>query len=115
MNNSKLRVIDESEYGLYVWKMPDGKWIGDDEGNYLCIASKKGDRTKMEALKKVAHDHLRNMGIIPQGGAAFLSGRRMVTDEEYEEQQMRARMGLVPDKYDVAALKEQAKYAKKHG
>lgn len=110
----KTTVVEESQFGLYVWAMPDGTWIGDDEGNYLCVAAQKGDRNKIAALKNVAHNYLRDMQMELVGGPVFLSGRRMLTDEEYEEQQMRARAGLVPDKYDVAAMKEQARYAKRN-
>ena len=113
--NVRSRVIQETNYGVYIWVMPDGKPVMDEDGNYLCVAAKQHDLTKIEALKRVAHYWIKNMGVEPCGNAVFQAGRRMITDEEYEEQEMRARAGLVPDPYDVAAIKETATYAKKHG
>lgn len=110
----KTTLIEESQFGLYVWAMPDGTWVGDDEGNYLCVAAQKGDRRKIEGLKYAVHNYLRDMQMEPVGGPVFLSGRRMIDDEEYEEQQMRARAGLIPDKFDTAAIREQARFAKKN-
>jgi hypothetical protein len=109
-----VRVIQETNLGLYVWEMPDGKWIGDDAGNYLSVPAQQGDRVKMEALKKAAHGYLRDIGIIPMGKPLFLPGRRQISDQEYEDQKARAAAGLVPDPFDDAALIETAKYAKRH-
>ncbi len=39
--NTKI-LQEESTLGIYVWEMPDGRWIGDEDGNYLSITSKKG-------------------------------------------------------------------------
>lgn len=109
-----MRVIEETNLGLYVWEMPDGKWIGDDEGNYMLIESVKGDAQKIMLLRDTAYDFLRNMGLEPQGRPRFLAGRRKVSDDEYEEMLMRQRAGLVPDKYDVAAIKEEYEFARKN-
>ncbi len=35
--------VEETTLGIYVWEMPDGRWIGDDDGNFLSITSKKGN------------------------------------------------------------------------
>jgi hypothetical protein len=48
------------------------------------------------------------------GGLKFISGTRPVSDEEYAEQEMRARAGLIPDKYDLGALYEERKYGKRN-
>ena len=29
------QIIEETTLGVYVWEMPDGRWIGDDDGNFL--------------------------------------------------------------------------------
>lgn len=99
------KAIEETNLGLYLWMMPDGRPVGDDEGNLLNIPSVKGDREKISLLEKA----IRSYGIT-EGRAVFLAGRRRVTDEEYEEQKARQRAGLVPDPYDVAAIKEQMTY-----
>lgn len=30
----------ETTLGVYVWEMPDGRWIGDDEGNFYQFLQK---------------------------------------------------------------------------
>ena len=46
-------VADKTKYGVYVWEMPDGKWVGDDEGHYMLIPSVFGDAEKIKILKKI--------------------------------------------------------------
>ena len=49
----KAKILDEeTRLGIYVWEMPDGRWIGDDEGNYLSITSTKGNRSRIDALAR---------------------------------------------------------------
>lgn len=81
--------------------MPDGRWIGDDEGNFLSITSMKGDRTKIDLLAR----EVRSYGIY-EGSPVFLSGRRKIDDEEYQYQQQRLKWGLVPDPLDIGVYKE---------
>jgi len=53
INNTKYKVLDEeSTLGIYVWEMPDGRWIGDDDGNFLSVTSKKGNRSRIDALAR---------------------------------------------------------------
>lgn len=93
---------DETSLGIYVWEMPDGRWIGDDEGNYLSVTSKKGNRAKIDALAKA----VRSYGIY-EGQPLFLSGRRKIDDEEFEYQKQRLEWGLVPDSLDIGVYKEE--------
>ena len=95
-------VIEEVDYGLYVWEMPDGTVVGDDQGNFLNVAAFKGDSVKMNMLV----NEVRSFGIT-EGRPRWLSGHRRVTDEEYEEQQQRLRWGLVPDVWDAPAMEEE--------
>ena len=101
IRNKKTTVIEESSLGIYVWEMPNGKWIGDDDGNYLSVTSKKGNRSKIDALAR----EVRSYGIY-EGAPLFLSARRKIDDEEFEEQQQRLRWGLPPDKLDIGIYKD---------
>lgn len=106
LNNKKTpRVVDEVSYGLYVWVMPDGRWVGDDEGNFLNIASMKGDPKRIAELVQAA----RSYGI-NEGGPVFLSGHRQIDDEEYANQKARMAFGLIPDENDIPALMEEARH-----
>ena len=99
---SKPVVIEEVNYGIYVWELPDGRVVGDDEGNFLNVAAFKGDSVKINMLV----DAVRSYGIT-EGQTKFLAGHRRVTDEEYEEQKQRLKWGLIPDEYDAPAYAEE--------
>lgn len=94
-------VIEEAPYGLYVWEMPDGRWVGDDEGNFLNISSMKGNQKRIAELTAAA----RSYGIT-EGKPVFLSGHRQIDDEEYETQRQRLMFGLIPDEHDIPAFRE---------
>lgn len=109
MDLGKLKsttVKEETRLGIYVWEMPDGRWIGDDDGNYLSVTSMKGNRAKIEALSKT----VRSYGIY-EGQPKFLEGRRKIDDEEFEYQKQRLEWGLVPDPLDIGNYKDEMKKA----
>lgn len=95
-------MVEEVPYGMYVWEIEeDGekKVLGDDEGNIMNVFCMKGDRKAIKALADAA----RYYGF-PEGKPIWWSGKRRVTDEELEEQQMRERFGLTPDPLDYGAI-----------
>jgi len=105
INNTKYKVLDEeSTLGIYVWEMPDGRWIGDDNGNFLSVTSKKGNRSRIDALAR----EVRTFGIY-EGGPKFLSARRKIDDEEFEYQKQRLNWGLIPDPMDIGNYKDEMK------
>lgn len=100
---NNIQVLDDGiPYGVYVWKMPDGRWIGDEDGNFLSIASMNGDIRRIAELTRA----VRSYGI-EEGGPEFLAGRRKISDEEYRSQLERHNEGLTPDELDVPALVEE--------
>lgn len=100
----KINPVEETRLGVYVWEMPDGKWVGDDQGNYLSVQAFKNDQKKIAMLSEV----VRGYGIL-EGKAVFLSGRRKINDEEYEYQKQRLAWGLVPDELDIGVYKEETR------
>jgi hypothetical protein len=98
----KVKIIEETDYGLYLWEMPDGSIVSDDEKNYLNIPARRGDKEKLKLLK----DAVRSFGI-EEGRPVFLAGHRRVTDEEYEYQKQRLEWGLVPDEMDYGAARDE--------
>jgi len=105
INNTKYKVLDEeSTLGIYVWEMPDGRWIGDDDGNFLSVTSKKNNRSRMDALAR----EVRSYGI-HEGQPKFLSARRKIDDEEFEYQKQRLNWGLIPDPMDIGNYKDEMK------
>lgn len=102
-----IRSVEETDIGIYVWEMPDGRWVGDDEGHFMLIQSRKGDRKRINQLADAARAHG-----IEEGGPVFVSGKRPVTDEQYEEQRQRMMFGLTPDPEDSFAQLDELKYGR---
>lgn len=86
-------------FGVYMWRMPNGAYIADDDQNFLSIASEIGDPIRIHRLRET----VKSFGIT-EGEPVFFAGHRKISDEEYEIQRERARLGLVPDTEDVGAL-----------
>ena len=103
MNNSKTRVVydDHDRFGLYLWKMPNGQFVGDDQGNFLNVPSEFGDLNKISRLGAA----VRSYGVT-EGAPQFFPGHRRISDEEHENQTNRLKSGLIPDDHDAGALKE---------
>jgi hypothetical protein len=96
------RLVHDSpsdRFGVYMWKMPNGSYIADEDRNFLNIPAEYGDTKRIEKLRAA----VRSFGIT-EGEPVFYAGHRRVSDEEYELQRERARMGLVPDTEDVGSL-----------
>jgi hypothetical protein len=110
MGKMKVSPVEEVNYGLYVWQMPDESVVMDEDGNYLSIKSMRGDIRQIKKLKQAA----KNYGI-DEGKPIFFSGHRQVTDEELQEQKQRAELGLVPDPRDLPAMIEYVKEMRDSG
>lgn len=93
-------IVDPLVYdlGVYLWQMPDGSCVSDDDRNFLSIASQRGDLKKLNILMNTVKD----FGIT-EGKPLFLPGHTKITDEQYEEQKARLNAGLTPDPLDVSA------------
>ena len=114
MTQTKRREVPTTNLGLYVWLMPNGQIMGDEDGNFLNIPSVKNDRAKIANIKSIAHNVLKSNGFEEEGEAYFMPGRRRITEEEFEEQTTRLASGLVPDEYDIESMKETLAAEKKH-
>ena len=100
--NHSMKTVRETNYGLYVWQMPNGAVVADEDRNFLSIASKFGDPKRIAELQAA----VRACGITI-GEPLFIPGARKIDDEEYERQQERLAQGLIPDDYDAAAWREE--------
>jgi hypothetical protein len=102
MKRTRITEVEETDYGLYLWEMPDGSLVADDQKNFLNIPAKKNDREKIKLLT----DTVKSFGI-HEGHAVFWAGHRRVTDEEYEYQKQRMEWGLIPDELDYGAARDE--------
>ena len=99
-----MSIVEEVPYGTYVWKMNDGTYLVDEQYRHLSIFCIRGDQRAIEALTREA----RNLGF-PEGAPEWKTGARKITDDEYEEQEARQRMGLVADPLDFGAIQDSIK------
>jgi len=102
--------VEEYPYGMYVWVTPDGWVVQDDDCNVMNVFCMKGDRRAIDAIRQAAA-----YWGFPEGKPVWWSGRRRIDDEEFEHQISREQMGLVPDPFDFAAIKEEEKALKQNG
>jgi len=102
LKSTGRRQVEEVPYGMYVWETPDGEVLGDGDGNIMNVFCMKGDRKAIAALAEAA----RHYGF-PEGKPVWWSGKRRITDEELEEQEARARLGLTPDPLDYGAIRDE--------
>jgi hypothetical protein len=104
---SRIRPVEQGQFydfGVYMWQMPNGSFIADDDRNFLNIPSQKGDIVRIGRLR----DAVKAFGIT-EGEPVFFAGHRRVTDEEYYEQQERLKDGYIPDDHDLPAMVEDAR------
>lgn len=84
-------VQDKSNYGIYVWLLPEnGGIFKDDDDNVLNIPSMRGDIEKMAEIRKAAAYYGQ-----PDGQPVFIPGIGRVTEEEYQEDKYRMDNGLL--------------------
>ena len=101
------RVSDGFAFGLYAWRMPDGKILGDKEGNVLNVASLRGDIKNMAAIRQYVNKEL---GIFA-GEPYFLEGAAQLTEDEHDGQMEQMMNGEVPS-YDLGSLKDDMRRSK---
>jgi hypothetical protein len=95
----RVQIVQETNIGVYVWQLPDGNFLTDDDANFLSIASRQGDKERIRRLQEAAAHHG-----YPDGFAVFYAGSRKISENEFWHQVERMMDGYVPDPYDVPAL-----------
>lgn len=97
-----MKAVRDNDYGLYLWKLPNGKYLQNNEGEFLCLPSRYGDIKNMNQIGKDA-----KMYGYPEGRAEFIAGGRQVSHSEHDDQMERMLDGRLPDPFDVGALKDE--------
>src|SRR5689334_4920980 len=109
MKTTNRQVIKEVPWGVYVWQCPDGEFLADDAGNFMLVFCEEGNRLAIKAITDAAKYYG-----YPEGKPVYWSGKRPISDEEYEHQLARAKAGLTPDPLDVGAIRDEDR-AKRQG
>lgn len=89
---------DFDRFGVYLWEV-DGRFVADENGNFLSISSEYGDIKRISEITRSAAFYG-----VEGGKPRFFPGHRKVTDEEYKNQQDRLSSGLIPDDHDISSL-----------
>jgi hypothetical protein len=96
---AKVSIVDETNIGLYIWMLPTGEPLADEDANFLAIPAKRGDKKRMKLLADTANSYG-----YPDGEAVFYAGSRRISDDEFWHQVDNIMNGRVPDDYDIPAL-----------
>lgn len=83
------------KYGVCLWRLPDGGYIQNQDGDYLNSFGTLGDPIIEEKMKWAA----RQLGI-KEGKAWWLPGFRRISQSEWEDQMERLQSGHIPDVVD---------------
>ncbi len=110
---SKVRVSEvtpDVNYGVYMWRLPNGRLFTDGDGNYLNIPALYGEISKIAELRKAAAYYGQ-----PEGTPHWQPGVQRATDEEYSEQLDRLKEGYIPSLNDVGAVIDAKRGIAAHG
>ena len=103
-------VKPDVEWGVYMWRLPNGKLFSDGDGRYLNIPSRRGDFEKMSILKQAAAHHGQ-----PEGSFHLEHGVQRATDEEYSQQVERLKDGYIQSLNDIGAVIDAKRGARQYG
>lgn len=110
-NKAKITEVKPNvDWGLYMWKLPDGRLLQDGNGNYLNVPSTRHDITKIAEIRNAA----RYFGK-PEGEPHFEPGVNRATDSEREEQEQRMAAGEILDNDFGAIADELRGMRNRHG
>jgi len=110
VNRRRRTVSDGFEWGVYAWRMPDGKVLGDADGNMLNVPSIRGDVQKMAAISRFVKEQLNIQG----GEPYFMEGVMRLSEMEYEDQFAQMLDGKTPT-LDLGSVKDDLKEKRRNG
>lgn len=93
-----LEVIPEDSYGVCLWCMPDGSFLGDDEGRFLSLYGELDDFIVEEKMRQAAVYYIGPEANL--GQPVWSSGSRQISDNEHDDQMERLLEGKIPDIVD---------------
>jgi len=94
----KRTLVDtDMTWGICLWKLPDGSYIQNNDGDYLSAGPCKVGNLKVEQSMRAA---ARSCGF-EVGKAFWLPGFRKITNSEFEDQMERLMDGKIADPADL--------------
>ena len=98
-------VTPDVDWGVYLWRLPDGNLFKDDDNNYLNIRSREYDLEKMQEMREAAAYYGK-----PEGELYFKAGVEQATDDEHQRQKEMMRSGEIHER-DYGALMDEKRAA----
>lgn len=99
LTNKQIVEDPRVRHGVWIWVMPNGSVVMDEDRNVLNTVGYKGDVTAAFTLAQAVREYG-----ITEGRPFFIEGSRPISDEEYERQKFRMKLGLTPDPDDYGAI-----------
>lgn len=87
--------VIEDDFGVCLWRMPDGAVLGDEDGRFLSLNGSLGDPIVEEKMRKAALHWLGEEALT--GSPFWMPGSRQVSDSEAEDQMENLMDGKTPD------------------
>ncbi len=101
-------VVQEDDFGVCLWRMPDGEYLGDGDGNFLSLQGRVYDVVVQEKMRKAAVHYMGEEA--SEGSFEWVAGARQISDSEHDDQMDRLLDGKIPDPVDaLRQLKEMGK------
>ena len=111
LKKPRVTLVEENPgWGLYAWRKADGKLFMDDDNNLLNIPSRWGDLEKISQITQAAAYYGE-----PEGKPEFIPGLQRATEEGYNEQVERMKVGMLPTMNDFGAVKDAKRAGRERG
>lgn len=91
-------VVPSNSFGVCVWQLEDGSFLGSEDNVFLSMEGVIGDRRVEERMRLAV---LHYMGD-DSGSPKWMPGARKVTNDEWDDQKARLLEGKIPDEVDEA-------------
>lgn len=87
----RMKKVKQSDVGSYVWELPNGNILANEDGEILNCPAVRGDIGQQIAIAKAA----RSMGF-PDGRAVFEEVHRCTESEYWEQMDQLVNYGVSP-------------------
>lgn len=100
MRLKRVQPVIEDIYGVCLWRMHDGSYLGDGDGRFLSMFGVLENPTIQEKMRKAAASYIGEEAML--GGPLWMPGSRQISDSESDDQMENLLEGRVPDAVDLA-------------
>jgi hypothetical protein len=105
MRLKRVEPIIEDPYGVCLWRMHDGSYLGDEDGRFLSMSGNLDNPIIEEKMRIAAISYIGEEAML--GGPLWMPGIRKISDSEADDQMENLLEGRIPDVVD--SMKQAAK------